>query len=414
MENNKIKLSGYLIYLLGFTILLISFYSDIDGSYSPLSGDFRDTWPYVIKLKSNFMFDPSPWTLHFPLHYFFLSKLNFFFENPDDVRLIFCLISFITPYIFYLCLKNIYHGKKLNNLFILSSLILFTPSYIYSAVWANDNNLSYIFILIGVYFFYTSTRYQDINKNKRIHLYTSFLFFALACYSRQYYSVFYAYFLIFFIKKIDLKNYFMLMIYSGLLALPGLYFLYRYPSLYNNLAFSGNIFNTLLGNVVSISIYTFPIFFINVFFNNFYDIKIKKVYLSTLLSFLAFLLIYIGHNAEMMGQNGGIFFIASKLFFGNYLLFYLMFLINFTLILTIFDTKKDLFLIFSILTVISGIIVLQKYFEPLFFIFFFLFSQSKFKNLFLNNSKAALLLIVYHLIYYLTAVSDILYKISFI
>ena len=83
-----------------------------------------------------------------------------------------------------------------------------------------------------------------------------------------------------------------------------------------------------------------------------------------------------------MGQNGGIFFIASKLFFGNYLLFYLMFLINFTLILTIFDTKKDLFLIFSILTVISGIIVLQKYFEPLFFIFFFLFSKSKFKTYF--------------------------------
>jgi len=414
MEKHKIKLNGYVVYLIGFLTLLISFYLDIDGSYNPLSGDFRETWPYVILLKNSFMIDPYPYTMHFPLHYYILSKLNFLFNNPDDVRLIFCIFSFITPYLFFLCLKNKYQAKNLNTLFILSSIILFTPSYIYSAVWANDNNLSYMFILIGTLYFYKYFDADNTENKKNINLYCSFLFFALACYSRQYYSVFYAIFLVYFYQKLEFKKFFLLLIYSGLMAIPGLYFLYRFPSLYTNLAFSGNIFNTILGNVVSISIYTFPILLLNFLYSDFKIFNLKKVIYYSAISLSIFILIVFNYNIDSMGANGGIFFIGSKLIFGNYFLFYLLFLINFTVILIIFSDKYDLLILFSILIVISGFITLQKYFEPLFFIFFFLFSKSEFKEIFINNKKIALYLVVYHFIYYLTAVSDVMYKISFI
>tara|TARA_B100000795_G_scaffold143039_1_gene107082 strand:+ start:1284 stop:2528 length:1245 start_codon:yes stop_codon:yes gene_type:complete len=414
MEKHKIKLNGYVVYLIGFLTLLISFYLDIDGSYKPLSGDFRETWPYVILLKNSFMIDPYPYTMHFPLHYYILSKLNFLFNNPDDVRLIFCIFSFITPYLFFLCLKNKYQAKNLNTLFILSSIILFTPSYIYSAVWANDNNLSYMFILIGTLYFYKYFDADNTENKKNINLYCSFLFFALACYSRQYYSVFYAIFLVYFYQKLEFKKFFLLLIYSGLMAIPGLYFLYRFPSLYTNLAFSGNIFNTILGNVVSISIYTFPILLLNFLYSDFKIFNLKKVIYYSAISLSIFILIVFNYNIDSMGANGGIFFIGSKLIFGNYFLFYLLFLINFTVILIIFSDKYDLLILFSILIVISGFITLQKYFEPLFFIFFFLFSKSEFKEIFINNKKIALYLVVYHFIYYLTAVSDVMYKISFI
>ena len=414
MEKHKIKLNGYVVYLIGFLTLLISFYLDIDGSYKPLSGDFRETWPYVILLKNSFMIDPYPYTMHFPLHYYILSKLNFLFNNPDDVRLIFCIFSFITPYLFFLCLKNKYQAKNLNTLFILSSIILFTPSYIYSAVWANDNNLSYMFILIGTLYFYKYFDADNTENKKNINLYCSFLFFALACYSRQYYSVFYAIFLVYFYQKLEFKKFFLLLIYSGLMAIPGLYFLYRFPSLYTNLAFSGNIFNTILGNVVSISIYTFPILLLNFLYSDFKIFNLKKVIYYSAISLSIFILIVFNYKIDSMGANGGIFFIGSKLIFGNYFLFYLLFLINFTVILIIFSDKYDLLILFSILIVISGFITLQKYFEPLFFIFFFLFSKSEFKEIFINNKKIALYLVVYHFIYYLTAVSDVMYKISFI
>ncbi len=198
------------------------------------------------------------------------------------------------------------------------------------------------------------------------------------------------------------------------MAIPGLYFLYRFPSLYTNLAFSGNIFNTILGNVVSISIYTFPILLLNFLYSDFKIFNLKKVIYYSAISLSIFILIVFNYNIDSMGANGGIFFIGSKLIFGNYFLFYLLFLINFTVILIIFSDKYDLLILFSILIVISGFITLQKYFEPLFFIFFFLFSKSEFKEIFINNKKIALYLVVYHFIYYLTAVSDVMYKISFI
>jgi|TARA_B110000483_G_C18132569_1_gene518251 hypothetical protein len=410
MKNNNIKLSGYIIYLLGILILLISFYYDIDGSNTPLSGDFRDTWPYVIKLKESLMIDPSQWTLHFPLHYFLLSRLNFLFTNPTDIRLIFCVLSFITPYLFYLCLKTKYQNENFNTLLILSTIIFFTPSYIYSAVWANDNNLSYIFILLGIYFYlkYTNKFEQNIN------LYISFLFFALSCYSRQYYAVFYAFLLFFFFNKIDFRNYFFLLIFSAFLAMPGLYFLYKFPAVYTELVFSGNIFNTILSNVVSIFVYTLPIILINVICGNIKMIKIKNIFICFMISLLVFFLIIVNYDLKSIGQNGGIFFIASKLIFNNYLLFYLIFIINFTFILIIFTNKFDLFFLFSILIVISGIITLQKYFEPLFFIFLFFFTKSKFKHIFLSNQNASIYLVIYHFLYYVICLSDVIYKIRFI
>ena len=72
LNNNKI---GFCIYLLGIFLLFVGFYFNIDGYGTALSGDFRDTWPYVLKLKENFFFNPREWTLHLPLHYYILSKL---------------------------------------------------------------------------------------------------------------------------------------------------------------------------------------------------------------------------------------------------------------------------------------------------------------------------------------------------
>jgi len=73
--KNKISISGYLIFFLGIVFLIFAYLNNIDGFGKALSGDFRDTWPYVVELTKNFWIDPSQWTLHFPLHYFLISKI---------------------------------------------------------------------------------------------------------------------------------------------------------------------------------------------------------------------------------------------------------------------------------------------------------------------------------------------------
>ena len=406
--SNKIQLIGYLIYLIGLIIFFLSFYNDIDGYGNALSGDFRDTWPYVLKLNENFWTDPSEWTLHFPLHYFLLAKAYLIIGDIYNLRILFSIISLLAPYLFYLCLKNKYQTNKY-LLLIISSLILFTPSFVYSAVWANDNNLSYIFILLGTLFYIKNNNLKSsINNN---YLFLTFIFFALACYSRQYYSVLYGYFLLSYYNKLSLRKIFAVSIFSIILACPGIIFLYNFPALFGELAFSGNISNTIIGNICTLSVYTFPLFAINILFNSSKIFNLKKFTFNFFISIFIFLLLFYFHNVKTMGQNGGIFFVYSNLIFENYYLFYIVSFINLFIILNLFNTKYDLFILFSIIIIISGMIVLQKYFEPLFFIFFFLYSRSKYKDIFFHNSNALLFLMFLNFIYFAVSLSDIASKI---
>ena len=191
-------------------------------------------------------------------------------------------------FIFFQCLKIKYLNIKLENLFIISSIIFFTPSYIYSAVWANDNVTSYIFLLLGAYFFFKSEDIRKESDQENINTYIALIFLALTCYSRQYYSIFYCFFLIYYLNKLNFKSFLILSFFSFILALPGMLFLYIYPSMFEKLAFSGNISNTFLGNVTAIFVYTLPIFIINFFYSKKILFNPKKIILYVGISLLIF------------------------------------------------------------------------------------------------------------------------------
>ena len=407
--KKKIHLSNLIIYFLCSLSLVLSFYFNEDGSFSPLSGDFRDTWPYVLKLKENILSNPEGYTVHYPLHYYLLSRVSFIFNDPTNVRIVFFIISIFIPFLFFIALSEKYNEKDKNILFVISLTIFFIPAYRYSAIWANDRITTDIFILLGSYFFFN---FQNSKVISTKYLYISFLFFALACYSRQFYTVYYAIFLIYILKKNSFKNFINLLLYSSLLSLPGFYLLCINPSLFGDLKFSGNIFNTLLGNVSSLFVYTLPIIIINFLFQDRIIFNIKKILIYLFIALAIFIASYTNHDLSSMGRNGGVFFILSNLIFKNYLLFYLIFIINFIFILTIFENYLDKIIVFSFVFIFSGIMVTQNLFEPLFFLFFFLFSQSKFKNIFLERKKASFALMIYYIIYYLVAVTDISYKIK--
>ena len=103
--KKKIHLSNLIIYFLCCLSLVLSFYFNEDGSFSPLSGDFKDTWPYVLKLKENIFSDPYPYTVHYPLHYYLLSRLSFIFDDPTSVRVVFFIISIFFIKLIFLLTK---------------------------------------------------------------------------------------------------------------------------------------------------------------------------------------------------------------------------------------------------------------------------------------------------------------------
>ena len=194
--------------------------------------------------------------------------------------------------------------------------------------------------------------------------------------------------------------------------MPGFYLLYKFPYLFGGLAYSGNIFNTMLGNVSKLFVYTFPLIIINILFNKKNIFKIKRILIYSLISIIIFIISYLAHDVGKMGMNGGVFFILSNKIFGNYILFYLIFIINFIFILQIFDNYKDRFIIFSFVFIFCSIIVPQSVYEPLIFLYFFLFAESKFKNIFLENKKASFALLIYYITYYLVAATDIAHKVK--
>ena len=409
MKKN-IHLSNLFIYFLCCLSLLLSFYLNEDGSYLPFSMDFKDTWPYVLKLKENFLTDPYPHTVHYPLHYYLLSRLDLVFNDPLIVRLVICFISMALPYIFFVALKEKYKEKNINILFIICLSIFFIPAFRYSSVWANDRITTDIFILLGCYFFF---KYEFSGIKNVKYLYISFLLFALACYSRQFYAVYYALFIIYIFRNDSLKNFINLSIYSAILSLPGFYLLYKFPYFLGGLAYSGNIFNTMLGNISKLFVYTFPLIIINILFNKKNNnLNLKNILIYSIISLSIFAISYLNHDLSTMGSNGGVFFILSKKIFGNYILFYIIFIINFIFILQIFDNYKDRFIIFSFVFIFCSIIVPQSVYEPLIFLYFFLFAESKFKNIFLENKNASFALLAYYIMYYLIAVTDIAHKIK--
>ena len=408
--KKKIHLSNLFIYFLCCLSLLLSFYFNEDGSYLPFSMDFKDTWPYVLKLKESFLSDPYPHTVHYPLHYYVLSRLDLIFNDPLIVRLVICFISMIVPYIFFVALKEKYKKKNINILFIICLSIFFIPAFRYSSVWANDRITTDIFILLGCYFFF-KCEFSRIKNVK--YLYISFLLFALACYSRQFYAVYYALFIIYIFRNDSLKNFINLSIYSAILSLPGFYLLYKFPYFLGGLAYSGNIFNTMLGNISKLFVYTFPLIIINILFKEKnINLNLKNILIYSIISLSIFVISYLNHDLSTMEKNGGVFFILSNKIFGNYILFYLIFIINFIFILQIFDNYKDRFIIFSFVFIFCSIIVPQSVYEPLIFLYFFLFAESKFKNIFLENKNASFALLVYYIMYYLIAVTDIAHKVK--
>ena len=412
MKKDKINLTSIIIYILGFIGLLISFFYGADGTGTPVSGDFKATWPFVLQLKERFLFDPTPWTIHFPLNYYFLSRLSLIIDNVDHIRFFYCLISLAVPFLFFLCLKKKYRNENLSNLFILSAIILFTPSFIYSAIWANDNIISYIFILLAWYFLFEYKNMLKEKKENQIFVYISFFFLALACYSRQYYAILFVFHLLYFFNNLKFVEFLKVSIFCFLLSVPGIIYLYLFPNLLNLLTFSGNIYNTVLANVASLLIYTFPIIIINIFFSDLKLFNLKKILIYFLIAIVIFSIILINFEPEKYWLNGGVFFYFSKLIFNNYLLLYFAFIINIVFLLILFHKTKDIIIILALIFIFRGILVNQMYFEPLFFLLFFLFTQSKFKTIFLKNKTTSLLLVGYHVLYYLVAVTDVIYLIK--
>ena len=92
MQKN-ILLGKTIFFFLSLT-LLVGFYFNEDSSGSGgFIYDFNHTWGYVKALQYETFVFPSKWTIHTPLHYILLAKLDIIFDDQKILRFVFCLQS---------------------------------------------------------------------------------------------------------------------------------------------------------------------------------------------------------------------------------------------------------------------------------------------------------------------------------
>jgi len=405
------KKSGIIFFVLAFFSLLIGFLLNEDVSGGGTSGDFYHTLSYVVELKKN-IFAVSEVTVHLPLHYIILSRIDLLFNDTTTLRFVFLIISISVPLIFYLCLKIKFISLSSNKALIISSLIFLFPSFRYSAIWANAHITALIFFLLSTYFFLKVKKFSLSN----INIYLNLLFLSLATYSRQYYALFFLFYLYLYYKNFKFLYFIFISFYIFLLSIPGWTLIYYNPKflLGDNEApiFSLKLYNSLLISSSIILFYFIPLIFIILLKNkNFLFKNSSFLIISALISISIVLIssIFFDYNFKI---GGGIFAKASRYLFSNNLLFYLSSIFGFIIIFYIAREHRDNFLILSIILFgFSGTYVLQKYFEPMFFMILYLYIKTNFYK-YLLNMKFIFISYLYYFFYYIAALVNSFYRFS--
>ena len=397
-----------IIFIFSCISLFLSFFLNEDGTGNGARGDFEVTFGFVIALQENLLSDPKDWTLvHTPLHFILLSFVTKIITDTDILRFLFCVFSISLSYIFYLSLINSEINKIYkSNILILSSIILFIPSFRYTSIWANDLITSLFFFMLSVYYF------KKWEKNKKdtidINSFLQILFLALATYTRQYFAVFFIYFLSRYYQIFLLKSFIKLFIICVFTSLPVLYYTYLFPELLTGQLITLKAVNYfLIGNPAIIATTLFPIIFINLIYSR---IEIKKLIYPILISALLVIILTINFNPFLGWQGGGVnHVISKKILNDNSFLYFSSFITFATFIYVGIENKKNILLLAIIILMFFSLQVYQRYYDPMFFIIFFTLIRTELIKIFLEKISAVLILLFYFVTYYYVAVADLIY-----
>ena len=412
MESNKnLFYSRIVFFLLSITLIIGFFFNEDSAGSGGFIADFNNTWGYVEVLKESFFVLPSKWVMHTPLHFIILSKAYMLIENQYLIRLTFCIISILLPFLFYLCLKINYPNENKNNLLTLASLTFLLPSFRAGAIWANDHITALFFFLLFLIFFLKWIKKSNFEKLTG-NIYLQLIFLALAVYTRQYYALIYVYCMCVYFKKFSLFNFLKLSLIVSVLAIPGFFLIYFDPVLLK-VTFDTKLQNTVLISSSILSFYLIPIFFAILFFNKEKPlIEKRQQFLIILVSVIIVLLFsfYFDYNYKI---GGGYFLKLSYLLINNEILFLISSMVGLILLFNLAKEDNDNILLICILIIgFSSYRIFQKYFEPTFFFIFFLMIKSSIQKDFLKNIKNIYFLFFYLGIYLTTAIINDVYKIT--
>lgn len=408
---NFFKKEYYQAIFLFLSILsfFIGFYLNEDGSGSGAYGDFKSTFSFMVAIQSDWLPNPDDHsTVHTPLHFYILALFYYFYKSEFFLRVIFFISSFLLPIFFFKSLKIRFNTNK--NLIILASIIFFVPAFRYNTIWPTDLITSLIFFQISILYFLkwqlTKKKYFDFN------IFFNVIFLALATYCRQYFCVFFIFFLNEYFKILKKREFIKLFFVCVITSIPVLLYVYKFPILITQQHISHYSFAYfLIGNSSMMLVYLLPIILLN-----FYEKKIifnLKFFFIFSLSCIFVLSIYTQFEYREDWLGGGVIYLISrKIFNSDALLIISSILTYFFITIICLDNKKYLTLFLILILVFFSFQVYQRYYEPMMFLILFSLIDSKYINFILTKSKYCIFLYFYYLIYLVGCHLDFIHNVS--
>ena len=410
-EKKNLLYSKLILFFSTISLILGFFLNEDSSGSGGFIEDFKYTWGYIEAIKYKFFVLGTQWTVHTPLHYILISKINIFITSEYYLRFFYCLISLLIPLLFYNCLSIKFPSLNRSTKLVLSSIIIILPAFRSSAIWLNAHNTALIFFLLFLRFFLIWEKNQSNTINKNIIYQTIFL--ALAVYTRQYYALIYLFLMYIFFKNLKLSEFIKISLFISLMTIPGFIHIYLDPRILSG-TFDTNFSNVILVNSSIIGFYLLPVYLIMLVFNS-KSLQIKNILKKkfTILGSLI-LLIICSFFFDYNYTNGGGFFIKlSYLIFKNEYLFFISSFVGFILLFELIKfNRENLILILILIFGFSAYIIYQKYYEPMFLLLLFLVLKNNYILNFLDYFKNIIFLFLYYLLYFFSAFLNNLFKIT--
>jgi hypothetical protein len=186
------------------------------------------------------------------------------------------------------------------------------------------------------------------------------------------------------------------------------FYVYKFPAILTEQFISFHALNYfLLGNSAIMFTTILPIIMINFLYKK---ILYKKILIPCLVSFC--LVYFLSINFNGIGwQGGGInYFFSQKIFHNNIYFYFASFFTISAFIYLSIENKSNSIILITLLFMFFSYQVYQRYYDPMFFIVFFLLVKTNLTKIFFKKKIACYLLLVYFILFYLGTVSKLLYK----
>jgi len=392
---NYLILGAFLSYILGFFL-----YEDSGG------GGFNDfiyhAWPLIKSFKEDFLFTlinfKSFTNATFPFYHIVISFIpSFIIKNFFFLRFFNFILNIFIVILFYFFLKKKFSNVNKKILMLLSSALFLSPYFRTGTFWVMPETFTFFFLIPACY--YLHVIFYNNKKNILVNNIFLAIFSSLTLYSRQQYiflPLIHFVFLLFYNKNIKIIG--LIGLLYLLFSLPGFYTLHLWGTFsdYSSVhALNYVSYKYILKNLfIILSIiffYSLPLLFIN--YQYFKKELTNKLFVYRLV-ILFFVLFFIIFNIEYSSLGGGVFLKFTQFFLNkNYTL--LAFLSSFVILLLFNLLKKKeilifVFIIFFIFNLAITEIIFQEWFDPFYFVSFFLLYKKNFIKKIITESNLAL------------------------